>query len=86
MTDPTVNFWKEESSMLMSATCGPKTANCALTSFLRDRLQTSSDDVVVPLQLVAQSVPPPQLADEFGRLQSSSILDLLDDGTQLFWG
>lgn len=63
-----------------------KTASCALTSFLRDRLQTGSDDVVVLLQLVAQSVPPPQLADQFGRLQCSAILDLLDDGTQLFRG
>lgn len=74
--------------MLPSATYGPTIASelRALTSFLRDRLQAGRDDVVVLLQLVAQSVPPPQLADQLGRLQRSTILHFLDDGTKLLKG
>lgn len=50
----------------------------ALTSLLRRGLEARCDDVVVLLQLVVKAVSPPQLADQFGRLQTAAVLDLLD--------
>lgn len=53
-----------------------------LTSFLWNSLQTRCDDVIVLLQFVVKSVPPPQLANQLSRLQAGAIFDLLDDGLQ----
>lgn len=66
--------------------CKVKEELCILTPFLWDSLETSRDDVVVLLQLVAKSVPSPQLADQLGRLQARTIFDLLDDWLQLLRG
>lgn len=57
-----------------------------LTSLLWDSLKTCCDYVIILLQLVAKSVSSLELTNEFSRLQTSTIFDLLDDWTQLFWG
>lgn len=47
-------------------------------------MKAGGDDVVVLLQFVHQSVSPPQLANQLGRLDARAVLDLLDDGAELF--
>lgn len=60
-----------------------KASAAFLTSLLRRGLEARRHDVVVLLQLVVKAVSPPQLPDQFGRLQTAAVLDLLDYRTQL---
>lgn len=74
--------WMLTSAMLQQLPQQP----WVLTSFLWDSLKASSDDVIILLQFVIKPVPPPQLANQLGRLQARAIFHLLDDWLQLLRG